>query len=79
MRPEKEKSGLPSLIFAILKNHRVVPAGGGQAVDDRPPGIAETEQFRDLVVGLARRIVPGAGQKLVSPQLPHEKQAGVTA
>ena len=65
MRPLNEKSGRPSLIFATVNSTAASLAPCGQAVDDGPPGIAEAQELRHLVEGLAGRVVAGAAEQAV--------------
>src|SRR5204863_3678153 len=50
-----------------------------QLVDHRTARITEAQQLGYLVVRLARRIVAGARDQLVTPGLTHEVQRGVPA
>ncbi len=52
---------------------------GGEAVDDGTTRIAEAEELGDLVVGLARRVVPGRPQDPVAPEPRHVHEFGVAA
>ena len=65
---------------AAGEHDRVAVALAGQVVEHLAAGIAEAEQPRDLVVGLARGVVDGAAE-LVDRfgQRPHVQQVGVAA
>ena len=56
----------------------VVPVGR-EAVDDRSAGIAERQQLRDLVVGLAGRVIARAAEQLVFPFALDQIQARMAA
>ena len=53
------------------ERHGVGIAEFGQRVDPRTAGIAEAEQFRNLVEGLARGVVHGAAHERVAPRALH--------
>ena len=53
------------------KRHGAGIAESGERIDPRAAGIAEAEQLRDLVEGLARGIVHGAAHQRVAPRGVH--------
>ena len=64
------------------ERHGVGIAEFGERVDPRAAGIAEAEQFRDFVEGLARGIVHCAADERVTPRAvrrPREIKVRVTA
>ena len=61
-RPEKERSSEPPLKRGTANGSTTRPRPG-EAVDDGPAGVAEAGHLRDLVVGLARGVVPRPGEE----------------
>ena len=68
LRPGKRKIE----IVALRQGPRQVEGLGvaplSRTLNLDPPGVAQAEQFGDLVKGLARRVVEGRAQQMISRQ-----------
>ena len=76
--PENEKS-LPSSSIGRGNAIGSGVAGHGEPVDRGAAGIAETEEPRDLVEGLARCVVDGLAEHAVAAVVVHHDRQGVPA
>ena len=77
--PAEGEVGLAVLDPGHRELHRPVVGPLGQAVDDRPPGIAQAEQLRHLVERFARGVVAGAAEQVELALRGHLEEARVAA
>ena len=79
LRPESEKSGSAPAQHRARQGEALGIALRGLALDLRPARIAEAEELRDLVEGLADRVVDRGAEPDVVADALHGDELGVAA